>query len=320
MALTINHARPDEFNSSSNGGSPFKFVPLAKALNTATNSRAAGDAMVTKEGEGMLNEIRDVQVSERTTALSAENSGASYRSLGEHYGGTGYPTAGDDSHHTNGIALHHDAGEVSSAAPIAAGGVAPVSPSDDITSSSELERLTRHASLEIYAQLSNLEDDLDLSLSSATVMDKYGMDVLEKGPQESAANRLPPLAPRIAPREEEEKVEMSGEGGVEGAADEAGRQRCRGPGPAGIRLRRQGALSDLWQHQGAFRSNRRSMKSVFEEVGVYRPFVVSPMCSLLLYNILVCKQVMTVLHALDMPKHKTWTHHYLPRYSTRTVR
>lgn len=31
-------------------------------------------------------------------------------------------------------------------------------------------------------------------------------------------------------------------------------------------LRRQGAMSDLWQHQAAFRTNQRSMKSIFEEV------------------------------------------------------
>lgn len=31
-------------------------------------------------------------------------------------------------------------------------------------------------------------------------------------------------------------------------------------------ITRQGAMSDLWQHQGAFRSNQQSMKSMFEEV------------------------------------------------------
>lgn len=34
-------------------------------------------------------------------------------------------------------------------------------------------------------------------------------------------------------------------------------------------ITRQGAMSDLWQHQGAFRSNQQSMKSMFEEVRLF---------------------------------------------------
>lgn len=41
----------------------------------------------------------------------------------------------------------------------------------------------------------------------------------------------------------------------------------RGRGmPMPAPLRRRQAMSDVWQHQGAFRSNRKSMKSMFEEV------------------------------------------------------
>lgn len=49
----------------------------------------------------------------------------------------------------------------------------------------------------------------------------------------------------------------------------AGERRSRpspGRGMPPVPLRRREAMSDVWQQQGAFRSNRMSMKSMFEEV------------------------------------------------------
>lgn len=269
MPLTIRKAAADEVMSSSSGGRLFK-------------TEATVGAVVAREGQVMLKEA-----SERTTALSAENSGASCRSLSEDDGSSsGYRTYGHYSHHTNRTALHLEAGRVSSAAPIAAEGVASAGPLEDIITRSELvsssieqnQLAGSNPALEIYAQLSNLEDDLDASLSPTTIMETYGMEFLG----ESTANDLLPLAPRIDPQEDEEEVAIAEEGGEEVAGGEVGRQRCRGPGPAGIKLRRQGALSDLWQHQGAFRSNRRRMKSVFQEVRVWYD---GALCSLLCVSI-----------------------------------
>ena len=58
-------------------------------------------------------------------------------------------------------------------------------------------------------------------------------------------------------RQEEKGLEASGES----------RAPPRGRGmPPPVPLRRRAAMSDVWQQQGAFRSNRKSMKSMFEEV------------------------------------------------------
>lgn len=60
-----------------------------------------------------------------------------------------------------------------------------------------------------------------------------------------------------------EEVEEEELGGVAVAAEEVPSPQ-RGEIPRA--LRRQGAMSDLWQPQGAFRSNQMSMKNMFEEV------------------------------------------------------
>lgn len=60
----------------------------------------------------------------------------------------------------------------------------------------------------------------------------------------------------------------TGEGESEVAAAVLEKREERTGPPPRVTLRRQGALSDLWQHQGAFRSNRRRMKSVFQEVWI----------------------------------------------------
>lgn len=57
------------------------------------------------------------------------------------------------------------------------------------------------------------------------------------------------------------------DGGDIAAGKEASPGVCaRSEDPPPQRFMRQGAMSDLWQQQGAFRSNRKSMKSMFQEV------------------------------------------------------
>lgn len=77
--------------------------------------------------------------------------------------------------------------------------------------------------------------------------DKPGRAEME-GSGRSSRGAVPPAAEVWQLREEEE---------------------YRRPAPgAGIPLRRREGMSDLWQNQGAFRSNRKSMKNMFEEVRV----------------------------------------------------
>lgn len=62
--------------------------------------------------------------------------------------------------------------------------------------------------------------------------------------------------------QQEEEKEEEEEGQTGGAG---GRSRER-EGVMPVPLTRRKGMSDVWQHQGAFRSNRKSMKSMFEEV------------------------------------------------------
>eukprot|EP00903_Cladosiphon_okamuranus_P013022 g12150.t1 len=68
----------------------------------------------------------------------------------------------------------------------------------------------------------------------------------------------------FAPRSEVGRWQQQQQQQQQQGAEAAGEERPSRPSPP-VPLRRREGMSDVWQQQGAFRSNRKSMKSMFEE-------------------------------------------------------
>lgn len=142
------------------------------------------------------------------------------------------------------------------------------------------------ANVEVYARLAESaaagDFDLDSSADSLSLSGRY--DSLSS----SLKNQNPQQQQRDQPGQQVQQqgeVKSTGGGLVAGssagfapiwevqqqqqlqqAQEEVPTQQPPRPRGMPVPLRRREGMSDVWQHQGAFRSNRRSMKSMFEEV------------------------------------------------------
>ena len=105
-------------------------------------------------------------------------------------------------------------------------------------------------------------DSLSSSLKNHTQRQQDQQDPLQEEPKGAGNGLVAGSSTGFAPISEV---------GHEGTDAEASAERRAPPRPPRERgmpapLRRREGMSDVWQQQGAFRSNRKSMKSIFEEV------------------------------------------------------
>lgn len=105
-------------------------------------------------------------------------------------------------------------------------------------------------------------DSLSSSLKNHTQRQQDQQDPLQEEPKGAGNGLVAGSSTGFAPISEV---------GHEGTDAEASAERRAPPRPPRERgmpapMRRREGMSDVWQQQGAFRSNRKSMKSIFEEV------------------------------------------------------
>lgn len=137
---------------------------------------------------------------------------------------------------------------------------------EDWEEDEELNRRQARNTLEIYQRLVDDEapSDSDRYDSLSSIASSPGLPPLAPRLTESSRGRTSLKSSERQEYDDEAEPEIPT---AEPASNSSTGDPCevswRPPTP---RLKRQGAMSDLWQHQAAYRTNRRSMKSMFTEV------------------------------------------------------
>lgn len=109
-------------------------------------------------------------------------------------------------------------------------------------------------------------DSLSSSLRNHKQQQQNQQGQLQEEPNVAGSGLVAGSSTSFAPISEVGQEQEEEEKGAEASGER--RAPPRPPRERGmpVPLRRRGGMSDVWQQQGAFRSNRKSMKSMFEEV------------------------------------------------------